>query len=222
MLNALVLREHFVVGELNPIPLRGLPLRRGRVQIEGLVERFGAPALKCRAKHIRLGSPTLKCRVMHSPAVHRRVKKPHPPLRGFNPMHSPAIYCRERRINLLSELFPCEGEVPRRGDGVKKPPMFSNKTPLRCLEASMFSNKMPLRRLEASMFSNKMPLRRLEASMFSNKTPLRPLKASMFSNIKKFRIKIRVHRRRSVLAERLAEIKEGNGKAEKDMSHKQK
>ena len=210
------------MGELNPIPLRGLPLRRGRVQIEGLVKRFGAPALKCRAKHIRLGSPTLKYRakhirlgsptlkyrVMHSPAVHRRVKKTHPPLRGFNPMHSPAIYCRERCSKLLSELFPCEGEVPRRGDGVKKPPMFSNK--------------MPLRRLEASMFSNKMPLRRLEASMFSNKTPLRPLKASMFSNIKKFRIKIRVHRRRSVLAERLAEAKEGSGKAEKDIFHKQK
>ena len=58
--------------------------------------------------------------------------------------------------------------------------------------------------------------------MFSNKMPLRHLKASMFSNIKKFRIKIRVHRRRSVLAERLAEAKEGSGMAEKDIFHKQK
>ena len=100
-------------------------------------------------------------------------------------MFSPAIYCRERCIKLLSELFPCEGEVPRRGDGVKKHPMFSNMTPLRPLETSMFENKTLLRLLETSMFSNMMPLRLLKASMFSNKTPLRALNASMFENIKK-------------------------------------
>ena len=122
---------------------------------------------------------------MHSPAIHRRVKKALPPLLGFNPMFSPAICCRERSIKLLSELFPCEGEVPRRGDGVKKHPMFSNMTPLRPLETSMFENKTLLRLLETSMFSNMMPLRLLKASMFSNKTPLRALNASMFENIKK-------------------------------------
>ena len=145
----------------------------------------GVPALKCRAKHVRLGFPALKCRVMHSPAIHRRVKKALPPLLGFNPMFSPAIYCRERSIKLLSELFPCEGEVPRRGDGVKKHPMFSNIMPLSPLKTSMFSNKMLLRLLKTSMFSNMMPLRLLKPSMFSNKTPLRPFKASMFENIKK-------------------------------------
>ena len=100
-------------------------------------------------------------------------------------MPFPAINCRESCIKLLSELFPCEGEVPRRGDGVKKHPMFSNMTPLRPLETSMFENKTLLRLLETSMFSNMMPLRLLKASMFSNKTPLRALNASMFENIKK-------------------------------------
>ena len=66
-------------------PFGDFPYLRGRIQIEELVRVRGVPALKCRAKHIRLGYPALKCRVMHSPAMNRRVRIP--PIRraGFQP-----------------------------------------------------------------------------------------------------------------------------------------